>query len=206
MEQNDGGTISKATKLQLELADRGHSVRDDDLARFKGASEWKYCRLSNKKLQLPIMSDYKGHLFNKEAILEWLLTPGREDYTEAQIAEFSHIRKLDDLVELHSVQERGDTLKCEYGDVAFGETAKLVYLVPCGDVLPHQVLSGDRCPQCGASYQDVIAINPSSTKVIRSLEDRMARLRQELRHHNGKPTRKLKRKRMEAPPKKIRKL
>ncbi|QLL34664.1 hypothetical protein HG536_0H00390 [Torulaspora globosa] len=158
------------------------------------------------------MSDYKGHLFNKEAILEWLLTPGREDYTKAQIAKFSHIRRLDDVVELHGVKEHANTLKCEYGDVALGEaSAKLVYLVPCGDVLPRQVLSDGRCPQCGASYQetDVIAINSSSAKVIKSLKDRMTRLQQEMRHHNGKLRRKLKPKpeRMEeAPPNKIRKL
>ncbi|QLQ81783.1 hypothetical protein HG537_0G00370 [Torulaspora globosa] len=170
---------------------------------------WKYCRLSNKKLQLPIMSDYKGHLFNKEAILEWLLTPGREDYTDAQIAEFSHIKRLDDVVELHGVEERADTLKCQYGDIALGETnAKLVYVVPCGDVLPRQALSGGRCPQCGASYResDIITINPTSAKTTKSLQDRMATLHQEMRHHNGK-LRKPKRNRMDqTQPTKIRKL
>lgn len=188
------------TKLQLELSDTGHSARDDNMAEFKGVSEWKCCRLSNKKLQLPIVSDCKGHLFNKEAILEWLLTPGREDYSQVQISQFSHIRKLDDVVELRGLKEQGDSLICEYGDNIVGETgAKLIYLVPCGDMLPNsslQVLEKKFCPKCGESFQesDVIMINPSSPMVIESLKDRAVKLQQQMKHHNGKPRRKPKRK------------
>lgn len=193
------------TKLQLKLADTGHSASDDDVGQFKGDSQAKYCRLSNRRLQLPIVSDYMGHLYNKEAVLEWLLTPGREDYTAAQVAQFSHIRRLDDVVELQNLTQQGESLRCESGDVLLGDAAaRLVYLVPCGDVVPKPMLLEDhRCPKCGANYQDVVTINPSSAKVIESLKLRIARLQQQMKHHNGKPRKSKPRKSHRRPTKKL---
>lgn len=172
-------------------------------------SKWKYCKLSNKRLQLPIVSDYKGNLFNKEAILEWLLTPGREDYSNDQIKNFSHIKKLDDVIELRNLKEiestdeghnSGSTIVCEYGEGVFGKSVtQFIYLATCDDVLPVKALdlvNKKICPKCGIPYQtlDVIMIYPPGLNDVKRLEDRHEMLRKANKHHNGRK-KKLKRKR-----------
>lgn len=195
--------------MQLKISGTGHSAKDDDRQGFTRASQWECCRLTNKRLELPIVSDYKGHLFNKEAILEWLLTPDREDYSPDQVARFSHIRRLDDVVELRNLRQVGtgsgdSSLRCDYDDATLGQSAsRLVYLVPCGDVLPStslRVSPSSRCPKCDRPYQesDVITINPPA-KDAQALEKRMQELR-ETQHHNGNPRKKRpKRKRPNEP-------
>lgn len=62
-------------------------------------NDWKYCKLSKNLLDFPILSDYKGQLYNKEEILKFLLN---KDYELLKYKEFSHIRSLrKDLVELN---------------------------------------------------------------------------------------------------------
>lgn len=194
------------SKLKLHPVNGGNVAKDDDLRNFKAASEWKFCKLSNKRLRLPIVSDYKGHLFNKEAILEWLLTPGREDYSQDQISNFAHIRRLDDVVELRNLKEiesaetkdrakESRSIVCEYGEGTFGKCSiKFVYIVNCGDVLPVsslQMVNQKTCPKCGVSYKDldVIILNPSSSDEIQKLADRHKELMVSNKHHNGKEKR-----------------
>lgn len=199
----------------MKISDVGHSAKDDDRNEFLRTSQWECCRLSNKKLELPIVSDYKGHLFNKEAILEWLLTPDREDYSQNQIEKFSHIRKLDDVVELRNLSQVSDShegfsLRCDYNDTKLGQSAsRLVYLVPCGDVLPVTSLSissSRRCPKCDQQYQelDVITINPSAKDAL-ALEKRMQKIK-DTRHHNNSTRKRLKRKRQDDKASRIKKM
>lgn len=194
----------------MKYSNSRHITKDDDFQKFHSISEWGFCRLTNKQLELPIVSDYKGHLFNKEAILEWLITPGKEDYTADQIQKFSHIRKLADVVELKNIKEKssserlgdgGSVLQCEYGEGLLGKAAKFVYIVSCGDVLPStalQMFSNDKCPKCGTPFHtlDVITINPSTEQEIKSLEERIGELDQRNQHHNGSARKKKKRKKI----------
>lgn len=193
----------------MKYSNNRHVTKDDDFQKFHSISEWGFCRLTNKQLRLPIVSDYKGHLFNKEAILEWLITPGKEDYSSDQIQKFSHIRKLDDVVGLNNIKEKscserledgGSVLECEYGEGILGKAAKYVYIVTCGDVLPSSALhmfSNDKCPKCGTPFHtpDVITINPSTEEEIKLLEERKKDLDQRNQHHNGSARKKMKRKR-----------
>lgn len=194
--------------MQLKISDVGHSAKDDDRQAFLKASQWKYCRLSNKRLELPVVSDYKGHLFTKEAILEWLLTPDREDYNEDQVTRFSHIQKLNDVVELRNLSQVGSNegdypLKCDYDETILGRSAsRMVYLVPCGDVLPSTALKVSatmRCPKCDHQFTNtnVITINPS-LKDAQAQEDRIEKIK-DTHHHNGTSRKRPKRKRGDVP-------
>ncbi|GMF98004.1 unnamed protein product [[Candida] boidinii] len=115
---NDGGTIpSRREILNFNSRNKTSSIKNKNknLNSSNGSIEisnenysnlilnylndWKYCKLSKKLLDFPILSDYKGQLYNKEEILKFLLN---KDYEISKYKEFSHIRSLrKDLVELN---------------------------------------------------------------------------------------------------------
>ncbi|AQZ15819.1 (Zrou_YGOB_Anc_8.869) [Zygosaccharomyces parabailii] len=190
---NDGGTINKTHGLKLDPAkDNSQSTAGQDLREFRETSLWKCCRLTNKRLRLPVVSDSRGHLLNKESVLEWLLTPKREDFNEEQIEQFAHIKKLNDVVNLHGLQELDDGLLCEFSGEILGNTSvRFAYLNTCGDVVPKTsltLLTEMQCPKCNIAFQkqDIITLNPSAQE-LEALERRIKRLDELGVHHNGKP-------------------
>lgn len=138
------------------------------------------------------MGDSKGHLLNKESVLEWLLTPKREDFNEQQIEQFAHIKKLNDVVDLHGLQELDDGLLCEFSGEVLGNTSvRFAYMSTCGDVIPKTsltLLAEMQCPKCNIPFQkqDIITVNPS-TQELEALERRIKRLDELGVYHNGKP-------------------
>lgn len=141
---------------------------------------------------MPLSSDFKGNLLNKESVLEWLLTPEREDFNEEQIKHFSHIKKLNDIVDLKGLRETSEGFQCEFsGDELGKANVKFIYLTNCGDVLPKSSLGlgtqRNRCPKCESPYTDldVIALNPSKYE-LGLLQERMHKLEEMNLHHNGK--------------------
>lgn len=172
--------------------DRSKSPAEQDLRQFQDASVWTCCRLTNKRLRVPIVSDCKGNLLNKESVLEWLLTPEREDFNQEQIEQFAHIKRLNDVVDLNGIQETEKGFRCEFsGDILGGKNVKFIYLTSCGDVLPKSSLELSakikQCPQCEKPYEElgVITINPSSQE-LEVLDDRIHKLEKMNVHHNGK--------------------
>lgn len=157
-------------------------------------SRWSACRLSGRPLELPVVSDYLGGLLSKEAVLEWLLTPDNEDYTEDQVRLFGHIKSLKDVVELQNLTEnKGAGLSCEVGDEVLGKSSgKFAYLVGCGHVVPRRMLEHTqevgKCPVCdkGFSSLDVITLNAEGAD-SEALRARMDQLRQKDLTHSGKP-------------------
>ncbi|GAV56092.1 hypothetical protein ZYGR_0AZ02640 [Zygosaccharomyces rouxii] len=199
---NDGGTINKVHRLQLAAeTDRSKSPAEQELRQFQDASIWTCCRLTNKRLRLPLVSDFKGNLLNKESVLEWLLTPEREDFNQEQIRQFSHIKKLNDVIDLKGIRETKDGFQCEFSGDELGKTnVKFIYLTNCGDVLPKSSLElstkKKHCPKCESPYEDldVITLNPSSYE-LESLQQRMHKLEELNLHHNGKTRSKKRKKR-----------
>lgn len=180
--------------------DRSKSPAEQDLRQFQNTSLWTCCKLTNKKLRLPLSSDFKGNLLNKESVLEWLLKPKGEDSNHEQIRQFSHIKKLNDVVDLKGMEETKEGgLQCEFSGDELGKTnVKFIYLTGCGDVLPKSSLGlttkKKHCPKCDSPYEDIdiITINPSSQE-LELLQERMHKLQELNLHHNGK-TRSLKKK------------
>jgi len=86
---NDGGSIPDRRDLvrnkpKAEQADRANQVR----------ARWFFCALSKKPLQEPVVSCALGKLYNKDAMLEFLLDRGAYGDGE-EIC--SHIRSLKDV-------------------------------------------------------------------------------------------------------------
>lgn len=213
----DGGTINKSDvlKLHVESASNEYKAKDDNLDDFQLASRWKFCKISNLPLRLPIVSDYMGNLYNKESILEWILCKDKEDQYETHLREqIDHIKKIHDVVELNNlceVRDKNDPkiikIKCKFGDDIFGDKMKvpLVYSVECGDVFPEKTINMNlikkkdlNCPVCIkrlSSIDDIIPINPLSQPDIVRLEKRYKALYNDNLYHDR--TRKKRKKRVQ---------
>ena len=125
---------------------------------------WVTCALSQRPLSPPIVSDWSGKLFNKDAVLESLIAgtgekPGPETH-KGRETEDVHIGNLRDVVEVKFVsEEAGDQREstksasrwvCPITNKSLGPGVKAVYLVPCGHSFAESALkelSADACLQ-----------------------------------------------------------
>ena len=130
---------------------------------------WTTCPLSHGPLKRPIVSDCVGNLYNKDAILKFLL-PGDEAEGISSKADCEEIlcgrvKGLRDVVELkfevdtervdHVVSaaaghEKREGWICPVTAKQLGPNVKSVYLVPCGHVFSEEAvrqLKGDKCLQ-----------------------------------------------------------
>ena len=203
----DGGTITKSDVLRLhvESASNDYKAKDDNLNDFQLISKWKFCKISNSPLKLPIVSDYMGNLYNKESVLEWILCKNKEDEYDPKLRkQIAHIRRIHDVVELNNLCEIKNVdnskmvmIKCKFGDDIFGDKMKvpLVYCVKCGDVFPEKAVKMKSsqgitlsCPVCNRtldSIDDIIPINPLSQTDIARLEKRYNNLCKANMYHDG---------------------
>ena len=109
------------------------------------------------------MSDSSGTLFNKDAILEFLLpdgagTPGMSKSDNEEVLG-GRVRSLRDVVEVKfQLEDMAEVAKndkkpkwvCPITNKALGPGAKAVYLVPCGHAFSESAvkeMSGDKCLQ-----------------------------------------------------------
>lgn len=146
---NDGGTIAKR-KDYLSLYSHINKSNDKSLVDAVDTdAPLTSCSLSSLPLygdpQPPLVGDYKGHIFLKEKILEFILERKQKKGDTAQHkSPFEHIKSINDLVDL--------TIKWRYDDStheAFPEclatqvlkkSATYAYLRPCGCVLSYDFL------------------------------------------------------------------
>ncbi|RWS31316.1 hypothetical protein B4U80_00976 [Leptotrombidium deliense] len=185
----DGGTIPRRDELVKTKQKAEEKDKNADIL-----AKWKYCALSCTLLQEPIVCCELGRLFNKEAIIEYLLN---KDTTQNQIC--AHIRNLKDVVTLNltlknDYKEKGADNGGEYVDIQDSKYIcpvvglemngkyKFCFLRKCGCVLSERALKevkSDVCHKCGANLDvdDVITINGTDeeVKVLRQkMEERRA--------------------------------
>ncbi|KAG7813750.1 hypothetical protein KL921_000024 [Ogataea angusta] len=141
------------------------------------------------------LNEAKGQLFNKDALLEFLLN---KEYLKND--KLSHITSLKDVVELNIKLDQ-TTLKCELTSSEYDITStvvpKFAYVVPCGCVMSKNALvsllsstkireyATTRCPLCNTEFctRDLIEIDPDEEE-SRVLEKRMNLLKEEGLHHS----------------------
>lgn len=153
---------------------------------------WTYCPLSQRILATPIVSDCAGTLYNKDAVLEYLLPaddpaedPTKTDH-EAVLG--GRIKSLRDIVEVKFQVEQNDGGKgekriCPITSKELGPYTKAIYLVPCGHAFSESAIkevAGDTCLQCNESFkaEDIISILPVAKEDILRLADRIQRLKE----------------------------
>lgn len=145
------------------------------------AARWKYCAISSNKLVKPIVSCELGRLYNKTAILEFLLN--KEAPNSSLV---SHIRNLKDVVTLNLSAKQGYQEKDSAGDQESDEQDskyvcpivglemngmyKFFYARACGCVVSERALKEvktDACLVCNKPLADgdLIVINGTEEEV-----------------------------------------
>ncbi|CAG8513765.1 38057_t:CDS:2 [Gigaspora margarita] len=145
---NDGGSIPKRIELVKE---KQKEVRPDQNA-LKVAM-WFFCALSKRPLQAPVVACALGKLYNKDAILEYLLN--KSAYGDGDVI-CSHITSIKDVKTLNLTPnpafkessasvahfEQGMVSKfiCPISMKEMNGKLKFVYLDTCGCVFSEQTL------------------------------------------------------------------
>ncbi|KAJ6218027.1 hypothetical protein RDWZM_009184 [Blomia tropicalis] len=195
----DGGTIPRRDELVRTKKKKEEKDKKADIV-----AKWKYCAISSNKLTKPIVSCELGRLYNKDAVIEYLLN--KESPNSSLI---SHIRNLKDIVTL------GLTLKQDYkekdtaGDketdlqdskyvcpivgLEMNGMYKFFYIRTCGCVLSERAIKEvktDNCLVCNKSFvnDDLILLNGNDEEIEE------LRLRMIERRNKAKEERKKKRK------------
>ncbi|KAJ3533114.1 hypothetical protein NM688_g7326 [Phlebia brevispora] len=135
---NDGGSIPDRrdlvrSKPKAEQADKANQTR----------AKWFFCALSKKRLEEPIVSCALGKLYNKDAIIEYLLN--KEMYGDGE-AICGHIRSLKDVKTLKLTHNSSKTPPSEDSSPDYAQfvcplnlkemngSQPFVYLWTCGCV------------------------------------------------------------------------
>ncbi|EPQ27052.1 uncharacterized protein PFL1_05336 [Pseudozyma flocculosa PF-1] len=142
---NDGGSIARRdelvrTKAVLEKADP-ETIRQ---------ALWSLCTLSRQPLRAPIVSDALGRLYNKDAVVHYLLHRGDRPKGGIDDIAAGHIRGLKDVRELKltknpnfrppsptstSSESNAAPFICPLTSKDMNGKYRFVYLQPCGCVM-----------------------------------------------------------------------
>ncbi|KAM9296479.1 replication termination factor 2 [Gastrophryne carolinensis] len=185
----DGGTIPKRHELvkgpkKVEKVDKNAEL----------VARWYYCTLSQEKLKKPIVACELGRLYNKDAVIEFLLDKS-PDKPHADSA--AHIKCMKNVIELNLSNnpawagDKGNTKGDKYDDqcaqficpvvgLEMNGKHRFCVLRQCGCVFSERALKEiktDLCHKCGAGFQeqDVILLNGDKEEVEelrRKMEER----------------------------------
>uniref|UniRef100_A0A8C5UQW0 Replication termination factor 2 n=1 Tax=Microcebus murinus TaxID=30608 RepID=A0A8C5UQW0_MICMU len=176
----DGGTIPKRHELvkgpkKVEKVDK-----DAELV-----AQWNYCTLSQEILRRPIVACELGRLYNKDAVIEFLLDKSAE---KALGKAASHIKSIKNVTELRLSDnpawegDRGNTKGDKHDDLQrarficpvvgleMNGRHRFCFLRCCGCVFSERALKeikAEVCHTCGAAFQedDVIVLNGTKEDV-----------------------------------------
>lgn len=185
---NDGGSIPKRREL-VKNAARAPTVSELKATALESlAHAWTHCALSGASLEMEAaVSDWRGRLFNYEAILNGLMP---SDEPAEEIPATFGIKSLRDVVRL-KFSKSGDRWACPISMKQMGPSTKAVYLVPCGHAFAEIAITEiqeSSCPECGEKFEkeDTITILPTTEKDIQRLERRLDNLREKGLTHSLK--------------------
>ncbi|EXJ80704.1 hypothetical protein A1O3_06988 [Capronia epimyces CBS 606.96] len=174
---NDGGSIPTRRELVKEAARNPTASELKDKQKEHLAHRWSTCPVSQKPLIKPIVSDYSGDLYNKDAIIQFLLPAEASSVDKDEYEKFiqGRIKSLKDVVEVHFEEEYDEKANaskwiCPITSKELGPNTKAVYLVPCGHAFSQEAInamkSDSKCAQCATPYEerDIVPILPSTEK------------------------------------------
>ena len=178
-------SIPTRRELVREAARAPTTAQIKEVQREQQEHCWTTCPLSHKALARPIVSDSVGNLYNKDAVLQFLL-PGDEgegisSKSDCEEVLCGRVKSLRDVVELHFEidtelsehpsdrtnahrHQRREGWICPITAKPLGPSVKSVYIVPCGHVFAEEAirqLKGDKCLQ--VSYLDLFLNSPVSS-------------------------------------------
>ena len=176
---NDGGSIPKRREL-VKNAARAPTVSELKATALESlAHAWTHCALSGSQLDVgAVVSDWRGRLYNYEAILRGLMPSDEPAETTPSTLGIQSLRDIQRL-KFHS---SGDNWTCPISMKELGPATKAVYLVPCGHVFAEVAINEIKakvCPECGEELKEenTITILPTTEKDTVRLEQRIESLR-----------------------------
>ncbi|VDK74651.1 unnamed protein product [Litomosoides sigmodontis] len=168
----DGGTIPK--RCELVKKKKKKEKLDRNVA---NATRWRLCRLSQEPLKRPIVACRLGNLYNKEEVLNAILS---KKIAECEVAK--HIKGLKDIKELkltdnkeysESGADKGDIYKdhniapfcCPVTGISMNGNHPFTVNWRCGCVISEKAIEEvkpDVCHGCGGPFSkdDLIMLNP----------------------------------------------
>ncbi|XP_078275379.1 replication termination factor 2 isoform X2 [Rhinoraja longicauda] len=183
----DGGTIPKRHELvkgpkKVEQVDKNASL----------VARWNYCAISQTPLRRPIVACELGRLYNKDALIEYLLDKSAD---KCIIETATHIKSLKDVKELNltnnpvwkgdNANTKGDKFEdlhraafiCPVVGLEMNGRQKFCYLRACGCVFSDRAMKEIKtevCHKCGEPFKenDVIILNGSKEEMA-NLQRRM---------------------------------
>ena len=162
------------------------------------AHRWSQCPVSHRALTKPVVSDYSGDLYNKDAIIQYLLPTEVSPVDKEEYEKFiqGRVKSLKDVVEVvfeieHDTVTKTDKWICPNTSKELGPAVKAVYIVPCGHAFSQEaikMMNAEQCSQCGTAYQarDIIPILPSTEADKAQVIERIESLRTEGLTHSLK--------------------
>ncbi|OQR68105.1 UPF0549 protein C20orf43-like [Tropilaelaps mercedesae] len=179
----DGGTIPRRDELVRTKQKDEHKDTN-----AQNAFKWKHCAISQQALKQPIVACDLGRLYNKEAIIQYLLKRA-----DSPLEAAAHIRQLRDVTELvltdnpafKDVQTKGDEYVdhaiaayiCPTTGLEMNGKHKFVFNRLCGCVFSERArknVNTEKCLKCGGSMKvtELIILNPGEEERKR-MADRM---------------------------------
>lgn len=173
----DGGTIPRRNELVRTKKKKEVTDKDAEIA-----AKWKYCAISSKELVAPIVSCELGRLYNKDAVIEYLLNKEAPNFSM-----LSHIRNLKDVVTLKlklkdNVNKNQDyKFVCPVVGLEMNGKYRFLYIRTCGCVISERAIKevkSQQCLVCNKPYteNDQIIINGDEAEV-EVLKEKMIRRR-----------------------------
>lgn len=176
---NDGGSIPKRSELVKNAARAPTTSELKATALESLVHAWTHCALSGTALDMDTaVSDWRGRLFNYEAILSGLIPS--DEPAETTPANFG-IKSLRDVVRVKFANS-GGRWACPISMKEMGPSTKAVYLVPCGHAFAEIAITEIQersCPECGEKFarDNVITLLATTENDIQRLEKRLENLR-----------------------------
>eukprot|EP00842_Homolaphlyctis_polyrhiza_P006389 jgi/Hompol1/6751/HPOL_002334-RA len=191
----DGGSIPKRDELV-----RTRKAPEKPDASVQTLAAWRFCALSKQELETPVVACALGKLYNKLAILEFLVD--RTTYGDGDIV-CGHINSQKDLITLnltanpaYSPSDKQETailgsfsgvaasvprFSCPITQKEMSGKTRFVCLRSCGCVFSELALrevASKACLVCSKPYEadDVMLLNPTTPEDIAVAEQRVARL------------------------------
>ena len=150
---------------------------------------WSTCPLSHTQLQRPVVSDCEGFLYNKDAVLQYLLPAKASTLNKEDCEKIlqGRVKGLKDVVEVIFQAEAATSTDpekwiCPMTSKQFGPAVKAVYLVPCGHAFSQEAIKEmktETCPQCSQPYgsDNIIPVFPALKTERDALKKRMEKLK-----------------------------
>jgi len=174
----DGGTIPKRCELVKNKKKVEKFERD-----MENMTKWRMCHMTQEPLRLPIVACPLGRLFNKETLIEALITKTVTDNENAK-----HIKSLKDVKELvltpnpafdHQHINKGDEYKdynvspyiCPIVGLEMNGNHRFIINWKCGCVVSEKAakeLQPNTCCKCGKDFDkdaDLVVLNGTDEEV-----------------------------------------